>query len=424
MLELAELEEKTVDELRQIASEMELPGVSNAKKRDLCMKILAKQSERDGLSYREGMLEVTSDGRGYLRVNGYAPDAQKDVYVADSQIRRFDLRTGDMVSGPVRPPKDSERFWSLLRVQTINGRGPQMGVPRPQFEELTPVYPNQRLRMESETPGGDGRQLTGRVLDIVTPIGRGQRGLIIAPPKAGKTTIIKQVANCLTQNYDDIHLMVLLIDERPEEVTDIARSVDGEVVASTFDEMPENHMKVSELALARAKRLVEDGKDVVILMDSITRLSRASNLTIEASGRTLSGGLDPAALYRPKRFLGAARNIENGGSLTILATILVETGSRMDEMIYEEFKATGNLDLRLSRELADRGIFPAVDIPQSSTRHQELLFNDEEMQSIWQLRKVLHAMESIDAAETLITGIRKTKTNAEFLAMAAQSFRR
>jgi transcription termination factor Rho len=299
-----------------------------------------------------------------------------------------------------------------------------MGVPRPQFEELTPVYPNQRLRMESETPGGDGRQLTGRVLDIITPIGRGQRGLIIAPPKAGKTTIIKQVANCLTQNYDDIHLMVLLIDERPEEVTDIARSVDGEVVASTFDEMPENHMKVSELALARAKRLVEDGKDVVILMDSITRLSRASNLTIEASGRTLSGGLDPAALYRPKRFLGAARNIENGGSLTILATILVETGSRMDEMIYEEFKATGNLDLRLSRELADRGIFPAVDIPQSSTRHQELLFNDEEMQSIWQLRKVLHAMESIDAAETLITGLRKTKTNAEFLAMAAQSFRR
>jgi transcription termination factor Rho len=424
MLELAELEDKTVEELRQIAAEMQLPGYSTAKKRELCMKILAKQSEQNGMSYREGMLEVTPDGRGYLRVGGYAPDANKDVYVADSQIRRFDLRTGDMVSGPVRPPKDSERFWSLLRVQTINGRPPQIGVPRPQFEELTPVYPNQRLRLEAEEPGGDGRQLTGRVLDIVTPIGRGQRGLVISPPKAGKTTIIKQVANCLTSNYDDLHLMVLLIDERPEEVTDIARSVDGEVVASTFDEMPENHMKVSELALARAKRLVEDGKDVVILMDSITRLSRASNLTIEPSGRTLSGGLDPAALYRPKRFLGAARNIEDGGSLTILATILVETGSRMDEMIYEEFKATGNLDLRLSRELADRGIFPAVDIPQSSTRHQELLFDDEEMQAIWQLRKVLHAMETIDAAETLIQGLRKTKTNAEFLALAAQSFKR
>ena len=425
MLELNELEEKTVDELRQIAAEMELPGVSTAKKRDLCMKILAKQSEREGLSYREGMLEVTADGRGYLRVGGYQPDANKDVYVADSQIRRFDLRTGDMVSGPVRPPTDSERFWSLLRVQTINGRAPNLGVSRPQFEELTPVYPDQRLRLEAEDAAGNSeRQLTGRVLDIITPIGRGQRGLVISPPKAGKTTIIKQVANCLTSNYDDLHLMVLLIDERPEEVTDIARSVDGEVVASTFDEMPENHMKVSELALARAKRLVEDGKDVVILMDSITRLSRASNLTIEASGRTLSGGLDPAALYRPKRFLGAARNIEGGGSLTILATILVETGSRMDEMIYEEFKATGNLDLRLSRELADRGIFPAVDISQSSTRHQELLFSDEELQSIWQLRKVLHAMEPIDAAETLITGLRKTKTNSEFLALAAQSFRR
>jgi transcription termination factor Rho len=420
MLELAELESKTVDELRQLASEMELPGVSAAKKRDLCMKILAKQSEREGLSYREGILEVTNDGRGYLRVSGYGNDLQNDVYVADSQIRRFDLRTGDLVSGPVRPPKDSERYWSLLRVQTINSRSPQEVGTRPNFEDLTPVYPNQRLRLETDNPGN----ITGRTLDLVTPIGRGQRGLVISPPKAGKTTIIKQVANCLTKNYDDIHLMVLLVDERPEEVTDIARSVDGEVIASTFDEMPENHMKVSELCLNRAKRLVEMGKDVVILMDSITRLARASNLTIDPSGRTLSGGLDPAALYRPKRLLGAARNIENGGSLTILATILVETGSRMDDMIYEEFKATGNLDLRLSRDLADRGIFPAVDIAQSSTRHQELLFSDEELQSVWQLRKVLHAMDSLDAAETLITGIRKTKNNSEFLAMAAQSFRR
>lgn len=420
MFELAELEAKTVDELRALATEMQLTGVSTAKKRDLCMKILAKQSEQNGLSYREGLLEVTNDGRGYLRVRGYGPDQAQDVYVADSQIRRFDLRTGDLVSGPVRPPKDSERFWSLLRVQTINALSPQEVGTRPIFEELTPVYPNQRLRLETDQPAN----ITGRVLDIVAPIGRGQRGLIIAPPKAGKTTIIKQLANCLTKNYDDLHLMVLLIDERPEEVTDIARSVDGEVIASTFDEMPENHMKVAELTLNRAKRLVEMGKDVVILLDSITRLARASNLTIEASGRTLSGGLDPAALYRPKRLLGAARNIENGGSLTIMASILVETGSRMDEMIYEEFKATGNLDLRLSRELADRGIFPAVDISQTSTRHQELLFSDEELQSIWQLRKVLHAMDPIDAAETLVQGIRKTKTNSEFLTMASQSFKR
>lgn len=419
MLELSELENKTVDELRHIAAEMELPGYSTAKKRDLCMKILAKQSEQNGLSYREGILEITGDGRGYLRVNGYAPDLSQDVYIADSQIRRFDLRTGDVVSGPVRPPKDSERYWSLLRVQTINGRPPEQMTSRPQFEELTPVYPDQRLLLETDNP----HNITGRLLDIITPVGRGQRGLIISPPKAGKTTVIKQVANCLTDNYDDVHLMVLLIDERPEEVTDIARSVQGEVVASTFDELPENHMKVSELGLARAKRIVEDGRDVVILLDSITRLSRASNLTIDPSGRTLSGGLDPAALYRPKRLLGAARNIEDGGSLTILATILVETGSRMDDMIYEEFKATGNLDLRLSRELADRGVFPAVDVRQSSTRHQELLFADEELQSIFQLRKVLHAMDPVDATETLISGLRKTKKNAEFLTLAANSLR-
>ena len=419
MLELAELEQKTVDELRQIAAEMKLPGYSTAKKRELCMKLLALQSEQSGLSYREGFLELTTDGRGYLRTHGYTADTQNDVYLADSQIRRFGLRTGDMVSGPVRPPKDSERYWSLLRVQTINGRPPEALGQRPVFEELTPIYPTQRLRLETDTAN-----LTGRALDLITPIGRGQRGLIIAPPKAGKTTIIKQVANSLTTNYDDLHLMVLLVDERPEEVTDIARSVDGEVIASTFDELPENHMKVADLALNRAKRLVETGQDVVILMDSITRLSRASNLTIDPSGRTLSGGLDPAALYRPKRFLGAARKIENGGSLTILATILVETGSRMDEMIYEEFKATGNLDLRLSRELADRGIFPAVDISQSSTRHQELLFEETEMGAIYQLRKALHAMDNLDATETLLTGLRKTNSNAEFLSMAAQSFRR
>ena len=418
MLELSELQSKTVGELRDLAVEMKIEGIKGLRKQDLCMRILAGQAEQEGHKSGYGVLEVMPDGRGYLRADGYKPDPQRDIYVADTQIKRFGLRTGDMVSGPIRPPKDSERYWSLLRVQTINGQVPEEMRHRPNFEDLTPIYPNERLYLETEGPNGN----VGRFLDIVTPIGRGQRGLIVAPPKAGKTTIIKQVANALTRNYDDILLMVLLIDERPEEVTDIARSVEGEVIASTFDEMPENHMKVADMVLARAKRLVELGEDVVLLMDSITRLARASNLTVEPSGRTLSGGLDPTALYRPKRLLGAARNIENGGSLTILATILVETGSRMDDMIFEEFKATGNLDLVLSRELADRGIFPAIDIQRSSTRHQELLFNDEEMQSIWQLRRALHALDTVDSTELLLQGLRKTRKNSEFLAMAVDTF--
>jgi transcription termination factor Rho len=418
MFELADLKGKTVDELKTIAAELQVTGYSTLRKHDLCMQILMKQSEQSGYSYRYGLLEIVGDGRGYLRVDNYTPNQENDVYVAETQIKRFGLRTGDMISGPVRPPKDTERYWSLLRVQTINGLSLEETRSRPTFEELTPIYPHQRLRLETENP----HNVTGRFMDIVTPIGRGQRGLIVAPPKAGKTTIIKQIANCLTHNYDDIRLMVLLIDERPEEVTDIARSVDGEVIASTFDEMPENHMKVADLVLARAKRLVELGEDVVVLMDSITRLARASNLTVEPSGRTLSGGLDPTALYRPKRFLGAARKIENGGSLTIMATILVETGSRMDDMIFEEFKATGNLDLVLARELADRGVYPAIDIARSSTRHQELLFNDAEMQSIWQIRRALHAMDTQDGTETLISGLRRSKNNEEFLAMAVEAF--
>jgi len=420
MLDLSDLKEKTVDELREVAATMAVAGYSNLKKFDLCMKILKAQSEQDGNKYQYGVLEVQPDGRGYLRVNGYVPDPAADVYVADSQIRRFDLRTGDVISGPVRPPKNSERYWSLLRVQTINGAAPEEVERRPNFEDLTPVYPNERIRLETDDP----TNIEGRLLDIITPIGRGQRGLIVSPPKAGKTTVIKQLANCMTANYDDLHLLILLVDERPEEVTDIARSVEGEVISSTFDEQPENHIRVAELVLARAKRLVEQGEDVVVLLDSITRLSRASNLTIDPSGRTLSGGLDPTAMYRPKTFFGAARNIEAGGSLTILATILVETGSRMDDMIFEEFKATGNLDLILSRGLADRGIFPAVDIIRSSTRHQELLFTDEEMQSVYQLRQALHNMEPPEALETLLAGLRKTKTNAEFLQMAAESFAR
>ena len=420
MLELAELEGKTVDELRKLASSLKVTGASSMNKRNLCMQILAKQSEDNGHQYRYGILEIVNGDRGYLRGPSYEPDPIADVYIADTQIKRFNLRTGDMVGGPVRPPKDSERFWSLLRVQSVNGMAPEQARNRPNFEDLTPVYPNERLYLETEQPDN----LSGRFLDLITPLGRGQRGLIIAPPKAGKTTLIKQIANALTANYDDLYLMVLLVDERPEEVTDIARSVDGEVVASTFDEMPRNHLRVADVVLERGKRLVEHGKDVVVLLDSITRLARASNLTVDPSGRTLSGGLDPTALYRPKRLFGAARNIEDGGSLTIMATILVETGSRMDDMIYEEFKATGNLDLVLSRQLADKGTFPAVDITRSSTRHQELLFNDEEMQSVWQLRRALHALEAEDAAELLISGIRKTRNNAEFLARAVDTFKK
>lgn len=412
---------KTPSELREIAARLGVEDVHNLKKHDLLMSILlAARGEDDGLQRRYGILEILPDNRGYLRSSSYTSDPRKDVYVAETQIRRFNLRTGDTVSGPVRPPKENERYHSLLRVETINGLDPERVRRRPVFEDLTPVYPTERLYLETGHP----HNITGRFMDIITPIGKGQRGLIIAPPKAGKTTIIKQVANCLTENYPTLRLIVLLVDERPEEVTDISRSVDGEVAASTFDETPEHHMRVADLVLARAKRLVEMGEDVVILLDSITRLARASNLTVNPSGRTLSGGLDPSALHRPKRFFGAARNIENGGSLTILATILVETGSRMDDMIYEEFKATGNMDLVLARELAERGIFPAIDIQRSNTRHQELLFTDEEMQSIWQVRRALHALDTENATETLIAGIRKTRNNAEFLAMAVETFAR
>ncbi|MFO8082559.1 MAG: transcription termination factor Rho [Armatimonadota bacterium] len=419
MLDLPELKKKTVQELREMAEELGVEKTSGLKKHDLCLKILVAQSEQNGHRYGYGVLDIMPDGRGFLRVDERKQKPLTDIYVADTQIKRFNLRGGDLVSGPVRPPKENERYWSLLRVQTINERAPEEARNRPHFEDLVPIYPNERLRLETGGPDN----VTGRFMDLITPIGRGQRGLIIAPPKAGKTTIIKKIANALTENYDDLRLIVLLVDERPEEVTDIDRSVDGEVVSSTFDRMPEDHMQVMEMVQSRCKRLVEHGENVVVLLDSITRLARASNLTVDPSGRTLSGGLDPTALYRPKRFFGAARNIEDGGSLTILATILIETGSRMDDMIFEEFKATGNMDLVLSRQLADRGIFPAINIELSSTRHQELLFDDEEMQSIWQLRKALHAMDLEAATDTLINGIRKTDANADFLAMAKETFR-
>jgi len=420
-METAQLEDKTLDELKGMAQDLGIRVRSRANKTELISRIAQAQPNKDGLVYTEGVLDVLPDqSQGYLRTSGYAPDPETDVYVASTQIKRCNLRTGDFVGGMCRPPKDNERFYGLLKVESVNGRPPEHYRTRPQFEDLTPIYPNQRLRLELED---SNTHLSARFLDIVTPLGKGQRGLIISPPKAGKTTLVKEVANSISHNYPEVRLMVLLIDERPEEVTDIERSVKGEVVSSTFDEQPENHMRVAEMALARAKRLVEDGEDVVILLDSITRLARASNLTVTPSGRTLSGGLDPTALYRPKRFFGAARNIEDGGSLTILATILVETGSRMDDMIYEEFKATGNMDLRLERDLADKGIFPAIDIPRSSTRHQELLFEDDEMQRVWQLRRALHALEVEQATELLISGLRKSKTNREFLAMAEQTFR-
>lgn len=418
-MELATLESKTKDELAQMAEGMGIEGSARMKKHDLALRILRAKAEEEGLTFFEGVLEVGNDGtEGFIRTNGYLQNVDRDVYVAQSQIRRFNLKTGDTIAGPVRPPKENERYYSLLRVEALNGQDPERGRNRVEFENLTPIYPDQRLRLETTND-----KIAGRFMDIITPLGKGQRGLIIAPPKAGKTTLIKQIANSITTNNPEVTLMVLLIDERPEEVTDIQRSVDGEVVASTFDELPENHMKVAELVLARAKRLVEHGVDVVILLDSITRLARASNLTVTPSGRTLSGGLDPTALYRPKRFFGAARNIEQGGSLTVIATILIETGSRMDDMIYEEFKATGNMDLRLTRDLADKGVFPAIDIQQSSTRHQELLFDDDEMRQIWQLRRALAAMSTEDATELLISGLRKTKTNKEFLTMAENTFK-
>jgi len=358
---------------------------------------------------REGLMEILPEGFGFLRLEGFLP-SQNDVYVSQSQIKRFNLRTGDNIVGIVRPPKDMERYYSLLRLDSINEQDPSLASGRIHFDNLIPVFPNEPLKLETVS-----KNISGRVIDLVSPIGKGQRGLIVAPPKAGKTTLLKSIANSITDNNPEVELIVLLVDERPEEVTDIRRSVKGAVAASTFDEMPENHMKVQEMVLKRAKRLVENGKDVVLLLDSLTRLARASNLTVTPSGRTLSGGLDPSALYRPKRFFGAARNIEGGGSLTIIATCLVDTGSRMDDAIFEEFKATGNMELVLDRSLADRRIFPAIDVKHSGTRREDLLYTPEELKIIWQLRKVLNSLDTDKAAELLLTGVHRTQTNTDFL---------
>lgn len=409
-LDLAELKSKTISSLMEIARSMNIEGVSGLKKQDLIFEILKAQTERSGLIFSSGVLEVLNDGYGFLRSPNYSylpgPD---DIYVSPSQIRLFGLRTGDTVAGQIRPPKDNERFFALLRIEAVNYENPEKLQNRVLFDNLTPLYPETRINLET-TP----EEIDMRILNIIAPIGMGQRALIVAPPRTGKTIILQKIANAITTNHPDIILIVLLIDERPEEVTDMERSVKGEVISSTFDEPASRHVQVSEMVLEKAKRLVEHKKDVVILLDSITRLARAYNQVVPTSGKILSGGVDSNALHKPKRFFGAARNIEGGGSLTIIATALIETGSRMDEVIFEEFKGTGNCEIVLDRKLADRRIFPAIDINKSGTRKEELLVDSEELNKIWILRKVLSSMSSTEAMEFLIEKMRGTKNNKAF----------
>jgi len=413
-LDMAKLEARTLAELREIAKEWEISGFSRLKKEDLILRLLRAKAEREGLMFGGGVLQIVDDNKGYLRCKKYKPGPE-DVYVSQSQIRRFGLRTGDMVIGQVRPPKENEKYFSLLRVETVNGIDPEAAKQRPSFESLTPIFPDERFMLE-KSPGN----LTTRLLSMVAPVGKGQRGLIVSPPKAGKTTVLKHIANGISASHPEVHLMVVLIGERPEEVTDMDRSVDAEVISSTFDERVQSHAQVAELALARAKRLVEGKRDVAILLDSITRVSRAYNLVVQPSGRTLSGGLDPAALYPPKHFFGAARNIEEGGSLTIISTCMVDTGSRMDDMIYEEFKGTGNMELHLSRKLQERRIFPAFDIERSGTRREDLLLDEDTLQKIWLMRqRVLDSHSSgygnTQAMQELLRYLKGTKNNKEFL---------
>ena len=409
-MNISELENKNLDELQEIARELGLTGYSRLKKGDLIMRLLRANAEAHGYIFGGGVLEIVQDGIGFLCSDHLLP-GREDVYVSQSQIRRFGLRTGDLVIGQVRPPKDTEKYYGLLKVETVNGLDPEEAKLRPAFERLTPIFPDEQIMLSSRP-----NILATRMLDMVAPIGRGQRGLIVSPPKAGKTMVLKQIANGMSHNYADLHLMVVLIGERPEEVTDMDRSVEAEVISSTFDDPVQSHVRVAEMALARAKRLVEGGRDVVILLDSITRLSRAYNLVVPPSGRTLSGGLDPAALYPPKHFFGAARNIEEGGSLTIIATCLVDTGSRMDDVIYEEFKGTGNMELHLSRRLAERRVFPAFDIERSGTRREELLIEDVTLQKVWTMRRMIDALGGgMDALQPLLERLSRTRTNDEFL---------
>lgn len=410
-MDIAELKSKRIAELSQIAKELEISGYSDMRKQELIFRILEAQTQKDGMSFSKGVLEVLPDGYGFLRSADYnylpSPD---DIYVSPSQIKKFSLRTGDTISGQVRPPKEGERFFALLKVEAVNYDGPEKVRERTIFDNLTPLYPNERLQLEVAP-----NDLSTRIMDLLTPIGKGNRGLIVSPPKSGKTILLQKIANSISSNHPEVILIVLLIDERPEEVTDMERSVKAEVVSSTFDEPPERHVQVSDMVLEKAKRLVESKKDVVILLDSITRLARAHNTVVPHSGKILSGGVDANALHRPKRFFGAARNVEEGGSLTIIATALVETGSRMDEVIFEEFKGTGNMEIVLDRKLSDRRVFPAMDVNRSGTRKEDLLLTPEELSRVWILRKVLSEYTTVEAMEFLIEKMRGTKSNKEFL---------
>src|SRR5712691_84595 len=417
-MELAELESKSVEELQDIAKGLDIPDYNRLRKQELTHRILQTNSDEDGLIFGRGVLEILApDGWGFLRHDNFNP-APDDIYVSQTQIKKFNLKTGDWVSGKVRPPKASEKYFGLLRVEAVNDLDPDQARQRRDFDELTPSYPDDRLIMETTAQG-----IPARFIDLIAPIGKGQRGLIQSPPKAGKTTLLKTIANSISINHPEVFLIVLLVDERPEEVTDIRRSVHGQVVSSTFDELPENHIRVAEMVLEESKRLVESGRDVVVLLDSLTRLARASNLTVNSSGKTLTGGLDPAAMYRPKRFFGAARNIEGGGSLTILATALVETGSRMDDFIFEEFKGTGNWEIKLDRTLQERRVFPAIDIKSSGTRHDELLYDEETLKQILKLHRVMASLDTVKATEMLIDRLRHTKSNKEFLTVVDKTFK-
>ena len=409
-MNMTQLEDCTLDELREMARSMAISGYTRLKKLDLILLLLRENAEKQGYIFGGGTLEIVQDGIGFLRSDHLLPGPE-DVYVSQSQIRRFGLRTGDLVVGQVRPPKDTEKYFGLLKVEAVNGLDPEEAKRRPVFEKLTPIFPDEQIHLETKP-----NHLATRMIDLLAPIGRGQRGMIVSPPKAGKTTILKRIANGMSANYEDLHLMVVLIGERPEEVTDMDRSVEAEVISSTFDEPVQNHVRVAEMALERAKRLTESSRDVVILLDSITRLTRAYNLTVPPSGRTLSGGIDPAALYPPKRFFGAARNLEGGGSLTIVATCLVDTGSRMDDVIYEEFKGTGNMELHLNRRTSERRIFPAIDIERSSTRAEEKMLEPEVLAKVYTLRRMSDAMGGgNEAILPILERLSRTRDNQEFL---------
>jgi transcription termination factor Rho len=410
-MDISELKSKKIVELNAIAKELGISGYSDLRKQELIFKILEAQTAKDGLTFSKGVLEVLPDGYGFLRSSDYnylpSPD---DIYVSPSQIKKFSLRTGDFVSGQVRPPKEGERFFALLRVEAVNGLEPEGIRERTLFDNLVPVYPTKRISLES-APG----EYSMRIMDLLSPIGKGQRGLIVSPPKSGKTILLQKIANSITRNHPEIKLIILLIDERPEEVTDMERSVKGEVISSTFDEPAERHVQVADMVIEKAKRLVEAKEDVVILLDSITRLARAHNIVVPHSGRILSGGVDSNALHKPKRFFGAARNTEDGGSLTIIATALIDTGSRMDDVIFEEFKGTGNMELVLNRDLSDRRIFPAIDVNRSGTRREDLLMKEDELAKVWILRKILSDFNPVEAMDFLLDKMRGVKNNKEFL---------